>query len=124
MTAADVPALRAYIDEAERLARPASEAEMIVLLERLFLHYPAPVHSDAANAMRWLDWLDDFGDMPPDVLAAACREWRNGDNRFAPAPGQLKALVGGKDHWGKMRVAYLERAQAVLAILEGGCLDG
>lgn len=59
---------------------------------KLVLHYPQPSLPEGANASRWDDWFDDFADIPADILAAACRDWRRSDSRFSPSPGQLLAL--------------------------------
>lgn len=72
--------------------RPASEREVVGLLEALFQHYPSRVMS-GGQAQIWRDWIEDVGHLPPDVLADACRKWRRADNRFSPSPGQLLALV-------------------------------
>jgi hypothetical protein len=81
--------LRASIADANR---PVTRAEALALLEALFQHYPATGGS-VGMEQRWKDWLEDVSDLPRDVLAAACRKWRRADNRFAPSPGQLLALV-------------------------------
>lgn len=118
MTAADLPALRSYLSEAQRWARPVHEDQAIRLLEGLFLHYPARALSVAESAVIWADWVEDLGELPEDVLSSACRMWRRSSERFAPSPGQLLAKVGGSKHWGLERRGYVRRASETLAILE------
>lgn len=117
MTAADVPALMSYLSEARRLARPVDETVAIQMLEALFLHYPQRSLKPEESAVIWADWCDDLADVPPDVLAAACRIWRRSSERFAPSPGQLLAKVGGSRHWGTERHVWLKRAADVLDIV-------
>lgn len=115
----DLPALRAYIAEAERVNRPAREEEIAAHVERLRLHYPATANmGETAQALAWEDWFSDLGDVPPDVIEAACVAWRRSDARFAPSPGQLMAKVGGANHWGKARLLYERRARDVLRLIE------
>lgn len=72
--------------------RPAADRDVLGLLEALFQHYP-PLGGEAGQKQRWADWLEDVGHLPADVLRDACKAWRQGDNRWAPNPGQLLALV-------------------------------
>lgn len=116
---AEIPALRAFLAEAERLCRPARPEVVVLHVERLNRHYPAPGLDEAAQAARWEDWIEDFADVPEDVLVAACRTWRRSSARFAPSPGQLLATIGGEDHWGRRRAVYARRAREVLALVIG-----
>lgn len=118
MTRDDIPKLKAYLDTADDMAKPIEDVEMVLHLQRLFQHYPAFDMSDEAQATRWEDWIEVMGDIPADVLIAACRIWLESAERFAPSPGQLLSKVGGSNHWGKTRDIYRRRAADVLALLE------
>lgn len=93
LTEADIPMLRAMREAATSANRPVTPAKAMELLERLFQHYPPKALNADAQKAAWIDWLEDVADLPEDVLADACRAWRRADNRFAPSPGQLLALV-------------------------------
>jgi hypothetical protein len=91
LTEADLPALRDFHAECRRLLVGSSAEVVTMQVGKLSLHYPQPSMDENANATRWEDWFDDFGDIPADILESACRAWRRSDNRFAPSPGQLLA---------------------------------
>ncbi len=90
----------------------STEEEITLHVGKLILHYPQPSLPVESNASRWDDWFDDFADVPPDVLAAACRDWRRSDAKFAPAPGQLLKLCIGS------RAVFAKRAAEAIALLE------
>lgn len=114
VTQADLPALRSYRDEAVRLCAPATEEQIMFHVGKLALHYPQPDLAEGANKSRWNDWFDDFADVPEDVLAAACRDWRRSPSRFAPSPGQLLELCVGF----KIRRLLANRAELAISELE------
>jgi hypothetical protein len=88
----------------------ATDIEIATLIEGLRRHYPAqPLDADG-----WGDWYDDFADVPPDIIAAACRDWRRSDNRWAPTPGQLLALCVDA----KIRKHLSRRAEEAITLLE------
>lgn len=39
------------------------------------------------------DWADDVADIPQDVLASACAQYRRSEARFMATPGQIRALA-------------------------------
>lgn len=92
LTAADLPMLQGMRSSTMSANRPANEGEIVGRLEALFQHYP-PRTMTGGQAQVWRDWIEDVGHLPSDVLADACRKWRRANNRFAPSPGQLLALV-------------------------------
>lgn len=116
MTRQDLPALRSYVLEAQRLAEPAKDRLVVQVLEGLFLHYPARNLSVEEAAVLWADWIRDFRDVPEDLLRAACDGWRRSAERFAPSPGQLLAQIGGSNHWGRLRLHLLARAAETLRL--------
>lgn len=88
----------------------ATEEQITAEVGNLSLHYPQPQLAERENESRWEDWFDDFTDVPPDILTAACREWRRSDARFAPAPGQLLKLCVGIEY----RQVLAKRAAACI----------
>ena len=114
---ADLPELQAYKAEAERICVPITPRALIRHLEALFLLYPARDMTEAENSIVWAAWIEDFADVPEDILVVACRTWRRSAERFAPSPGQLLAIIGGEAHWGKTRQRYADRAATVLEFL-------
>lgn len=93
LTAEDLPSLLAMREATTSANRPVDKGTAMMLLEKLFQHYPPKSLNAAAQKSSWEDWLEDVGHLPADVLADACRSWRRADNKFSPAPGQLLALV-------------------------------
>ena len=118
MTAADIPALRSYLDLAKRLAQPASPEALILELEKLFGPYGQAKQTEYEAANVWSAWLSVFGDVPLDAVQHACAAWLRRDTAFAPKPGELLALIGGERHWGFTRMAIVRRAREVLDLLE------
>lgn len=112
---ADAAAFRNMADEIDALRTPADPRAVMVELERLFAHYPAPVGGwdGAAGRERWKDWLADVGHLPLDIIRAACRDYRRSPERFAPSPGQWLAFaepyVKGRDTGAKMLRLYADR---------------
>jgi hypothetical protein len=86
LTEADLPALRDFHAECRRLLVGSSAEVVTMQVGKLSLHYPQPSMDENANATRWEDWFDDFGDIPADILESACRAWRRSDNRFGKPP--------------------------------------
>jgi hypothetical protein len=120
LSAEDLPALRDYRDECRRLLRGSSPETITMCVGKLSLHYPQPSMDENANATRWGDWFDDFAETPPDILEAACRDWRRSDARFAPSPGQLLAKCFGT----RFRETLQRRASECIELLESGWRPG
>jgi hypothetical protein len=96
---------------------PATAMQIGEALERLALHYPVLRRTDQENDLAARDWADDMADCPVDLIAEACRLWRNtGAERF-PTPGQLKALIGDIL---RTRKAYGERAEQFVRLINRG----
>lgn len=77
---------------------PASDkrngpAKIITILERLASHYPAQQRTEAADKLRWQDWLEDLADKPLDLIEDAATAWRRSPNAWFPTPGQFLAIV-------------------------------
>lgn len=110
LSKADLPDLRSYSSEAHRLLQPATDIEISYWVTRLRRHYSnAPLDQDGFD-----DWVMDLGDVPLDVLIAACRDWRRSPAKWAPTPGQLRELMVDL----KIRRTLAERADTVLRMLE------
>lgn len=92
----------------------ATDPQIIALVGRLSLHYPQPALNEDANADRWADWCADLRHLPADIIAAACRDWRQSPAKYAPTPGQLLENCGGL----RMRKILLQRAEDAIALLE------
>ena len=59
------------------------------MYERLSLHYPNMARTEREAELMVQDWLEDLGEFPADLIADACRIWRNSTQRFFPTTGQL-----------------------------------
>lgn len=70
---------------------PAKPEQIAVALESLALHYPRFERTKAESRIANGHWIDDLAEWPADIIAEACRQWRNSSERFFPTPGQLKA---------------------------------
>ena len=82
------------------------------MIERLALHFPAMNRTDREHDLVNADLLEDLGDVPPDLLAEACRLWRTSGERWFPTSGQLRAKV---EPILAHRKALARRAAAVIA---------
>lgn len=71
---------------------PARPEQVAVEIESLALHYPAFRRNDRESAIANGHWIDDLDGWPIDLIAEACRRWRNSAERFFPTSGQLKAM--------------------------------
>jgi hypothetical protein len=118
LTQDDLPALRVYWEEAKRLLQPASTTAIVKHLTRLSWHYPQPDLPQEALVSRWGDCIEDFKDIPEDLIDAACILYRNSTAQFAPTPGRLKEMIGGENYWGRARQLYERRARQLIEILE------
>ena len=68
----------------------ASPQTIITMLTQLMLHYPRPDFTDGQAKQVCLDMAQDFADVPADIMAEACREWRRTEKWF-PRPAELLA---------------------------------
>lgn len=94
---------------------PAEPEEIALSIESLALHYPAFNRSSAENVVANGHWLEDLEGWPADIIAEACRQWRNSAERFFPTSGQLKAYAQDiLDH----RLALGRRAKEFLMLCE------
>lgn len=105
-----------------RLLTPATAEEVIVHIERLALHHPPLKAMTDSEAEMWVqDWLADLAEVPADILAAACAEWRRGGSSWMPKPGQLLDLAKPilrhrRALFDRCRMLLGEREQAPLQI--------
>lgn len=89
-------------------------------IEALALHFPTLRRTDAEHRLANRHWVEDLDGWPADLIAEACRRWRNSPKDRFPTAGQLKALVQAEfDH----RQALAKRAGEFL-LLTGEGVDG
>jgi len=98
------------------LCKPATPKEIAGRIEALTVHYWDRQRDEASSRIYVRDWVDDMGEVPADILEAACVAWRRSDARFMPTPGQLLKLAGEIQYW---REFYLQRAIRLLKASEG-----
>lgn len=72
---------------------PARPDEVAMAIEALALHFPTLRRNEAEHRMVARDWIDDLEGWPADLIAEACRLWRNTTKDRFPTAGQLKALM-------------------------------
>ena len=49
------------------------------------------------------DWLEDLAEFGPEIVAAACREWRRKPGGKRPTPGDIRALcIAQRQDYGEM----------------------
>lgn len=95
---------------------PADPNRIAVEIEALALHYPALTRTHAESRVVVRHWIEDLEGWPADIIAEACRQWRNSSERFFPTSGQLKAKAQDiLDH----RLALGRRATEFLQIIGG-----
>ena len=68
----------------------ATPQTIITILTQLMLHYPRPDFTDGQAKQVCLDMAQDFADVPADIMAEACRDWRRNEKWF-PRPAELLA---------------------------------
>lgn len=73
---------------------PAEPETIKVLLGRLSLHYPMANRSEAQFALMMDDYLEDLNFIPSDILANACRRYRQSiENKYFPRSAELRELA-------------------------------
>lgn len=82
--------LRAQLESALTPGRPSAIAAS---LTSLALNYHRPDFTAEQAAIIVNQQLDDFADVPADILAEACTTWRRTEKWF-PKPSELLALTG------------------------------
>lgn len=87
------PDLTAMADRICESLTPASPAAALALIERLARHYPRQPRNDMEADLYFEDWADDVAEIPQDVLASACAQYRRSEARFMATPGQIRALA-------------------------------
>ncbi len=95
---------------------PATAKEIGGHVGTLMLHYPPRTLSPSDRRIVAEDWLSDFGDVPADILQAACQQWRRSPNTYAPTPGHLLELakppLETRRLWLRLATEILERQKA------------
>lgn len=74
----------------------AERVEIVAELEALETHCRAPLMSVEQRQAWMRDWCDDLAEFPIEAIRLACRDWRRGQDRKFPLPGQLLPLVRAK----------------------------
>lgn len=85
--------LPAAVAEHERALVPSAPEETRMALSRLAMSCRLEDMPDRAWEMHLSDFIEDLGDMPPDIVHDACRRWRR-TNRFWPTISEFLELVG------------------------------
>ena len=95
VTAADVPALRRQLALVNAAMAPGDPGAILARVHALLAMYrdrdPLPPAVEAAIAE---SWLEDIGEWPTWILAAACKAWRQHPTkyRYKPLPGDIRLL--------------------------------
>jgi hypothetical protein len=67
--------------------------EVAALIANLLRHYWTADELPASREAQILDWIEDLVEFGPDIVAAACREWRRRSDGRRPTPGQVRKLA-------------------------------
>lgn len=71
---------------------PLNSARQIAAqIGRLLSHYWTADEPVALRQAQAEDWLDDLSEFPPEIVAAACRQWRRNETRRL-LPAELRRL--------------------------------
>jgi len=95
VAAADVPALRRQLALVNAVMAPGEPGVVLARVHALLAMYrdrdPLPPAVEAAIAE---SWLEDIGEWPVWVVAAACKAWRQHPTkyRYKPLPGDIRAF--------------------------------
>ena len=85
-------ALPEIIAACERSLVPATHEEATVILMRLSISCRMEGMTKATWKGHLQDFIEDMGELPPDILQEACRRWRR-DNKFWPAISEFLKLA-------------------------------
>jgi len=107
---ADIDKRTAYAlrDSLKASLTGATAQTIIAMLTQLMLHYPRPDFTDGQARQVCLDMADDFAEVPGDIMAEACREWRRTEKWF-PRPSELLAKARGMVEDRKRALRDVER---------------
>lgn len=79
-------------------------------LMRLQAHYWRPDFTEAQARELYVDFIEDLGELPPDILDEAIRQYRRDpEARFFPRPGDLLATAKPLLEERRRAVSRLER---------------
>lgn len=84
----------------ERRVREQKDDAILVLLGKLALIYWRPDMSPAQARELYTQYLEDLREFPFSSIKRAVEDYRrNGENKFFPAPGQLRDLITTVPAW-------------------------
>lgn len=75
-----------------------AKRETAVQIARLLAHYWTTHEPEAVRRMVAEDWLDDLAEFAPEIVTAACREWRRQPGGRRPTPGDIRGLCIAEQH--------------------------
>lgn len=122
-----VPLVEEVAAELSALLIPAKRAAIIRMIEELSWHYPMYPRPEHAVESVARDWAADLRQFPPDIIRAACIEWRRSPATSAPTPGQLleiaRPILAARQFWHAQAVEALAPFAPVGSVSAGG-VDG
>lgn len=104
-----------WISSLETALVPAAAREIVTALEALSLQYWSKEFSREDAKILARQWVEDFGHLPLDVVAEACRQWRRTQSWFP----KINEFLGIAEPLLARRRAALKAARTVLDALEG-----
>lgn len=85
---------------------PDSDRQVAGLIARLLLHFWAPSDlPEAARKAMAQDWLDDLREFGPEIVAAACTQYRRQPGQKRPTPGDIRAICADEQFARSERLA-------------------
>lgn len=95
--------------------KPARLDEFALIVERFALHFPENRWSIEERRAVMEDWRRLLGDLPPDILQAACDAYLMQPTRWFPTCGQLYAVA--EKHWA-YRKHLARRANDAMVLIQ------
>jgi hypothetical protein len=78
---------------------PATAEEIIAELMILDVIYPFPTFTTEERSLRYRVFCSDLGHYPIELIRAASKNYRNGNFKYFPTPGQLRDAMPVGERW-------------------------
>src|SRR4051794_17477615 len=80
------------------------ERRIAARISTLLRHYYVEHEPAAARQAQLEDWLEDLAEFGSEIVAEACRQWRQGpDGKKRPSPAHIRELAVAEKHYRERR---------------------
>lgn len=110
-----MPQILAAMEYVSEMCRPAEDDYILTKIEILESRYFVSDLDDSTQKALDEEWLEDLEEYPADLIARACKNWRRGNNNFAPrSAGVLMESV--KSEWVR-RQTIMRNGENIMRLL-------